>query len=164
MLVADVVFDPVNASAPSVERRQELAAIHHALTATRGEVAGVVLIGDAGVGKTTLARRAVNSLENVKVRWAVGTESARTVPLGAFADLIVPSALHDPVTFLSAARDSLVSEGPFVLGVDDAHLLDRSRRRCCTGCHRPVRAHRRHDPQPANRCRTRSPHCGRTAT
>ena len=125
MLVADVVFDPVNASAPSVERRQELAAIHHALTATRGEVAGVVLIGDAGVGKTTLARRAVNSLENVKVRWAVGTESARTVPLGAFADLIVPSALHDPVTFLSAARDSLVSEGPFVLGVDDAHLLDQ---------------------------------------
>jgi len=38
VLVRDVVFDPVNASAPSVERRQELAAIHHALTS--GEVAG----------------------------------------------------------------------------------------------------------------------------
>ena len=114
----------MSAAAPWIDRRQEFAAIREALT-TSGDVAGAVLIGDAGVGKTTLARTVVNSLDGTKVRWVVGTESARSVPLGAFADLIVPSALQDPVTFFSAARNSLVSEGPLVLGVDDAHLLDQ---------------------------------------
>jgi DNA-binding CsgD family transcriptional regulator len=121
---ADANIHAVGAPAPRVGRRQEFAAVREALT-TSDEVAGAVLIGDAGVGKTTLARMAVNSLEGIKVQWVAATESARAVPLGAFADLIVPSALRDPVTFLSAARNSLVSQGPIVLGVDDAHLLDQ---------------------------------------
>ena len=62
----------MSAAAPWIDRRQEFAAIREALT-TSGDVAGAVLIGDAGVGKTTLARTVVNSLDGTKVRWVVGT-------------------------------------------------------------------------------------------
>ena len=53
-----------------------------------------------------------------------GTESARSIPLGVFAHLVGPSASSDPVAYLSAARQSLLSDGQTIIGVDDAHLLD----------------------------------------
>jgi DNA-binding CsgD family transcriptional regulator len=75
------------------------------------------------VGKTTLARHATGSLRE-QVRWVAGTESARSIPLGAFAHLVGPATATDPVTFMSAARESLLASGDTVIGVDDAHLLD----------------------------------------
>ena len=95
-----------------------------ALIAEDAPGCGVVLTGAAGVGKTTLARLVTDTLDG-DVRWVAGTESARSIPLGAFAHTIGAATLRDPVSFLSAARDSLLAEGPLVLGVDDAHLLDQ---------------------------------------
>jgi DNA-binding CsgD family transcriptional regulator len=54
-----------------------------------------------------------------------GTESARSIPLGVFAHLVGAATSRDPVAFLSAARETILSEGHSVIGVDDAHLLDQ---------------------------------------
>lgn len=107
---------------PLVEREREFRTIQAAL---RGETTGcgVVLTGDSGVGKTTLARHVTAGL-HTGVRWVAGTESARSIPLGVFAHLVGPSTSSDPVTYLAAARESLLSAGDVVIGVDDAHLLD----------------------------------------
>ncbi|CRK49985.1 Response regulator receiver protein [Rhodococcus sp. RD6.2] len=85
---------------------------------------GAILIGAAGVGKTTLARVVTESLGS-PVQWIAGTESARSIPLGAFAPFIGPSGAHDAVTLVASARESLLAKGTVVLGVDDAHLLDQ---------------------------------------
>ncbi|MFF0636771.1 LuxR C-terminal-related transcriptional regulator [Nocardia sp. NPDC004151] len=106
---------------PMVERENELESIRSALTG--GDFVGVVLTGDAGVGKTTLARMATASAGNV--RWVAGTESARSIPLGVFAHMVGVYTAHDPVTFMAAAREALLSDGHTIIGVDDAHLLDQ---------------------------------------
>ncbi|WP_040525086.1 helix-turn-helix transcriptional regulator [Gordonia effusa] len=107
---------------PVIERASEIGTIRAALD-SGSAVGGVVLIGDAGVGKTTLARRVTRSL-NSDVRWVAGTESARSIPLGVFAHLVGSATSRDPVNFLSAARESLLAQGHIIIGVDDAHLLD----------------------------------------
>lgn len=104
-----------------VERENELESIRSALTG--GDFVGVVLTGDAGVGKTTLARMATAAAGNV--RWVAGTESARSIPLGVFAHMVGVYTAHDPVTFMAAAREALLADGHTIIGVDDAHLLDQ---------------------------------------
>ncbi|MFE5287627.1 LuxR C-terminal-related transcriptional regulator [Nocardia sp. NPDC056611] len=106
---------------PMVERENELESIRSALTG--GDFVGVVLTGDAGVGKTTLARMATASAGTV--RWVAGTESARSIPLGVFAHMVGVYTAHDPVTFMAAAREALLADGHTIIGVDDAHLLDQ---------------------------------------
>jgi DNA-binding CsgD family transcriptional regulator len=106
---------------PIVERANEFQMIRDALVG-KGEACGIILTGDAGVGKTTLARLVTAELGGA--RWVAGTESARSIPLGVFAHLVGPSASSDPVAYLSAARQSLLSDGQTIIGVDDAHLLD----------------------------------------
>jgi DNA-binding NarL/FixJ family response regulator len=108
---------------PVVQRDVEFATIHNALADQTG-VCGIVLIGDAGVGKTTLARLVTKSLPT-RVQWVAGTESARSIPLGVFAHLVGAATSRDPVAFLSAARETIIAEGHSVIGVDDAHLLDQ---------------------------------------
>ncbi|OBF32980.1 helix-turn-helix transcriptional regulator [Mycobacterium sp. ACS1612] len=108
---------------PVVQRDIEFAKIHSALAEQTG-VCGIVLIGDAGVGKTTLARLVTQSLPS-RVQWVAGTESARSIPLGVFAHLVGAATSRDPVAFLSAARETILAEGHSVIGVDDAHLLDQ---------------------------------------
>ena len=108
---------------PVVRRDNEYATIHNALVDKNGGC-GIVLIGDAGVGKTTLARLVTQSLPS-RVQWVAGTESARSIPLGVFAHLVGAATSRDPVAFLSAARETIIAEGHSVLGVDDAHLLDQ---------------------------------------
>ncbi|MGV9859703.1 LuxR C-terminal-related transcriptional regulator [Gordonia sp. NPDC003425] len=107
---------------PLVEREKEFRTIQAALT-DETQVCGVVLTGDSGVGKTTLARHVTSGLSS-GVRWVAGTESARSIPLGVFAHLVGPAVSSDPVTYLAAARESLLADGSVVIGVDDAHLLD----------------------------------------
>ena len=81
-------------------------------------------MGPAGVGKTTLARDAVDATGRSAL-WVVGSESARSVPLGAFADLVALDGPIEPATVLRAARAQLLSgTGPEIIGVDDGHLLD----------------------------------------
>ncbi len=105
-----------------VERVSELESIRDALTGE--DFVGAVLTGDAGVGKTTLARQATAAVGG-NVRWVAGTESARSIPLGVFAHMVGVYTAHDPVTFMAAAREALLADGHTIIGVDDAHLLDQ---------------------------------------
>ncbi len=105
-----------------IERGSELELLRAALTGT--EFVGAVLTGDAGVGKTTLARQAATTIGG-NIRWVAGTESARSIPLGVFAHMVGVYTAHDPVTFMAAAREALLADGHTIIGVDDAHLLDQ---------------------------------------
>ncbi len=105
-----------------IERGGELGSIRAALTGP--EYVGAILTGDAGVGKTTLARQATAAVGE-HVRWVAGTESARSIPLGVFAHMVGVYTAHDPVTFMAAAREALLADGDTIIGVDDAHLLDQ---------------------------------------
>ncbi len=108
---------------PTLARAAGLEAIEEVLSATGGP-GGVVIAGGAGVGKTTLAREAVRR-DRREHRWVVGTESARTVPLGAFAHLVSVTGPIEPATVLRTARgDLLAGLRGMIIGVDDAHLLD----------------------------------------
>ncbi|MEV6429107.1 LuxR C-terminal-related transcriptional regulator [Nocardia sp. NPDC051463] len=107
---------------PMIERETEFEAIRAALSGT--DYVGTVLTGDAGVGKTTLARQATAALGG-NIRWVAGTESARSIPLGVFAHMVGVYTARDPVTFMSAAREALLADGHTIIGVDDAHLLDQ---------------------------------------
>jgi DNA-binding NarL/FixJ family response regulator len=108
---------------PVVRRDLEYTAIHAALVEQTG-LCGIVILGDAGVGKTTLARLVTQTLP-IPVQWVAGTESARSIPLGVFAHLIGAASSRDPIAFLATAREAIIGEGHSVIGVDDAHLLDQ---------------------------------------
>src|ERR1700753_1789790 len=115
---------------PIVRRTNEFDLIRSALVGQQGSC-GIVLFGDAGVGKTTLARSVTQSLPT-PVHWVAGTESARSIPLGVFAHLVGPAASRDPIaglggargTICSAAHSIICSAEHSIIGVDDAHLLD----------------------------------------
>jgi DNA-binding CsgD family transcriptional regulator len=90
--------------------------------------AGVVIVGPAGVGKSRLAAEAASAAaaEGAVVRWAVATETARSIPLGAFSEWAI--GLQDnPLHLVSGVIEALtvVPDGRHcVVAVDDAHLLD----------------------------------------
>lgn len=105
-----------------LDRPVEYGAISTALSGR--DSCGVVLVGAAGVGKTTLARSVTKSLRS-RVHWAACTESSRSIPLGAFAPWLGPSASRDPIALISSAREAILSDTDTVIGIDDAHLLDQ---------------------------------------
>ncbi|WP_183473791.1 ATP-binding protein [Mycolicibacterium iranicum] len=86
--------------------------------------AGAVLLGPAGVGKTTLARLAAERLDGrfPRVDWVHATSSRRAVPFAAFERLVEVPESGTTATVLRAARDEL-GDGRLLV-VDDAHLLD----------------------------------------
>ena len=108
---------------PVVQRDDEFRRIQSALVGGT-DIRGIVLIGDAGVGKTSLARLVTQSLPT-RVQWVAGTESARSIPLGVFAHLVGSATSRDPMAFLAAAREAILTEEHSIIGVDDAHLLDQ---------------------------------------
>jgi len=77
---------------------------------------GVVIAGGAGVGKTRLAREAVQALgfSGQQVQWITGTVTARSIPMGA------PMAQVGNSPFAEVDHPS----APAIAVVDDAHLLD----------------------------------------
>ena len=102
--------------------------IADATRATGDRARGIVLSGPAGVGKTRVAREAVAGCGPRMARrhWIVGTASARSVPLGAFAD-IASDFGPDPLRRVREVIDGLIGDsrdGEVIIGVDDAHLLD----------------------------------------
>ena len=112
---------------PLTGRDSELAFIRRALGAGGGHN-GVVVVGPAGVGKTRLAREVVRSAEAAgqRTNWIVGTESARSLPLGAFAASLSAS-VSEPMHGVRHLVNSFVAQqrqGRVLIGVDDAHLLD----------------------------------------
>lgn len=89
------------------------------------------VLGEAGAGKTRLAREVLRRLEQEgwPVARATATESAATTPLGALAHLVPADAMTSPGAVFAATQESLAARTdgrPLVLHVDDAHLLDPS--------------------------------------
>ena len=114
---------------PLIGRAEELAFIERARADASSAVA---LVGSAGVGKSRLAAEALSlaEQEGLVTRWVQATRSAATVPLGAFAGIIPEGTRsEDPWELLRlsvTALRGLGGDGPLVLGIDDAQLLDAS--------------------------------------
>jgi DNA-binding CsgD family transcriptional regulator len=108
-------------------RDDELVVLRRALSGV-GNYAGVVIAGPAGVGKTRLARELLEQAASsgTRTNWVVGTASARPIPLGAFTATLVDE-VTEVVPSVRWVIKSLVAQqrgGRFILGIDDAHLLD----------------------------------------
>lgn len=90
------------------------------------QVRGVALVGESGVGKSALARTIAEALDSLDytVRYVLGTETGKAIPLGAFARSLSVDATHEPAVMLAAAHQTLERETNLVLVVDDAQLLD----------------------------------------
>ncbi|EHB58491.1 transcriptional regulator, LuxR family [Mycolicibacterium rhodesiae JS60] len=111
---------------PLIGRTGQMKTIESAIAAT--DVAGAVISGAAGVGKSRIAREALSFAKSrgFEARWVVGASSARSIPLGAFTAWARPGAT-ETVQLVRGVIDALVvpgARGRVVLAVDDAHLLD----------------------------------------
>ncbi len=92
------------------------------------DVAGIVVRGAAGVGKSRIAREALSAAASrgCVTRWAVGTSSARAVPLGALTAWAQPG-VTDTTQLVRGVIESLTTApagATVVLGIEDVHLLD----------------------------------------
>jgi DNA-binding CsgD family transcriptional regulator/tetratricopeptide (TPR) repeat protein len=113
---------------PIVGRHEELAFLGEALRDPRQR--GALVAGEAGVGKTRLVREALSSLQESHVETVTATESGCDIPFGAFAHLLPEDLRHvdriDLLAFIGRHLVERAAQLPFVLTVDDAHLLDGS--------------------------------------
>jgi DNA-binding CsgD family transcriptional regulator len=106
---------------PFVGRESELDHVAGAL-ATRQ---GVVLVGEAGVGKSRLLAEAVERTvaADTRVLKVRATRSSGVVPLGAFAPLL---PVDHAAASLAGAREAILARAPAILAIDDAHALDEA--------------------------------------
>jgi DNA-binding CsgD family transcriptional regulator len=106
---------------PFVGRQAELEHVAQALATRRG----VVLVGDAGVGKSRVLGEAVEraAASGLRVLHVRATRSSGVVPLGAFAPLL---PVDDAAASLPRAREAILARAPAVLAIDDAHALDEA--------------------------------------
>ena len=135
-----------------VGRESERRAIQSLVAAARvGQSGALVLMGEAGIGKSALLDDAATSAAGMRVLRATGTESEAEVPFGALLQLLRPALVHleripapqaqalasalalrpgtgDDRFAIGAATLSLLSrfaeDQPVAALVDDAHLLD----------------------------------------
>ena len=104
-----------------IDRPAEFGAIRSALTGR--ENGGVVLVGAAGVGKTTLAEPSPSRCARRCTGW--GAQSPRAASRWAFSRIVCALQHHATRSRMTSARDSLIGQEDTVIGVDDAHLLDQ---------------------------------------
>jgi DNA-binding CsgD family transcriptional regulator len=112
---------------PLVGRASELELI--TTSRLRNEASGVVIEGPAGVGKSRLAREALDlaAAEGAFIEWVQATRSTATVSMGAVANLLQGVASETPLGILRGCDRALKDRAggrPIVLAIDDAHLLD----------------------------------------
>ncbi len=86
---------------------------------------GVALVGNEGVGKTTLAAMAAERLGRGDPLWVVGTLAQSAVPFGAFGPLLDDHQAGKPAALIKSAADSVLAQaGSRPIIVDNARLLD----------------------------------------
>jgi DNA-binding NarL/FixJ family response regulator len=92
---------------------------------------GVVIAGDAGVGKSRLAREAVRRLADgdAVVERVLASRAAASIPFGAFAQIVVLDENHERgrlglFNATAAALRAAAGERSLVIAIDDAHELD----------------------------------------
>ncbi|MFD1536806.1 BTAD domain-containing putative transcriptional regulator [Nonomuraea guangzhouensis] len=112
---------------PFVGRDEELDTIRSCLR--RGAAKGVVISGEAGIGKTRLAREILAQARGCRTEWVAATGSLAAIPFGAVANLLptdrIPADHALPLLAAAAARiREYGRDQRVVIGVDDAHLLD----------------------------------------
>src|SRR3954447_7563844 len=135
-------------------RNDERLALDRLLAEARGGRSGVLaLVGEPGIGKTALLDHAAQQAEGMRLLRARGVEAEAQIPFAGLAELLRPALAHieripapqaaalsgalalAPATAgdrfaIGAATLSLLSacgeDGPLLLLVDDAHLLDQS--------------------------------------
>lgn len=114
---------------PLVGRQEELRRLRAALGASHA--GGAVVAGLSGVGKTRLAREAIEQARAHAgvVDWVMGTQAAASIPFGPVAHLLPPQTpeggtLLDLLRQISERLVARAEGGRVVLGIDDAHLLD----------------------------------------
>jgi DNA-binding CsgD family transcriptional regulator len=114
---------------PFTGRQAELDVIDTTFTAA--DVAGVVIAGATGVGKTRLAQHALTRLakRGCHTEWVTASAAAASIPFGAVAHLLPADGPpeHDPLAVLRAVAAQVRARGSrkrVAIGVDDAHLLD----------------------------------------
>jgi DNA-binding CsgD family transcriptional regulator len=119
----------VDVTWPLVGRQAELEVLSAVLADTHA--GGVVLAGEAGVGKTRMAREALARAEAAGwgVEWLAATRAAASIPFGAVSHLLPPAERlgDDRLDTLRRTAELLAERSrgrPLLLGVDDAHLLD----------------------------------------
>lgn len=86
---------------------------------------GVALLGNEGVGKTTLAGQAAVRLGRGEPIWVVGTAAQSSVPFGAFGPAIDARDIGKPAAMIAHAAESILAQAnsaPII--VDNARLLD----------------------------------------
>ena len=116
---------------PIVERRA-LDRVLELLAGGAGGAGGLALLGNEGVGKTTLAGQAAGRLGRGDPLWVTGTLAQSAVPFGAFAGLgdfdDAGKDFHDagkPAALIrSAAEAVLARAGSAPIIIDNARLLD----------------------------------------
>ena len=114
---------------PLVGRSEELVYVVETIRGERSR--GVVVAGELGVGKSRLARAAINELEaEFASEWVAGTAASAQIPFGAVAHLVDDDAIATPEDRLVVARSiaSRLAERAggrrLILAVDDAQWLD----------------------------------------
>ena len=114
-------------SSPLVGREHDLAAVT-ALLSSGGRRARLVLLeGEAGIGKTSLADALASAAEarGVEVRWGAGTGGDHVPPYWVWRQLVPPVVPDgDRFEFVARLKDAL--EGDGLLVIDDLQLVDES--------------------------------------
>ncbi|MER6003730.1 LuxR C-terminal-related transcriptional regulator [Nonomuraea angiospora] len=88
--------------------------------------AGVMIAGEAGVGKSRLAAEALAGLPGYAVVRALGTETASMIPFGAFAHVLTgpPAGGENLLSWAARHLRERAPRGELLISVDDAHRLD----------------------------------------
>ena len=111
---------------PIVDR----AALDDVMAALAANPAGVALIGNEGVGKTTLAGQAAERLGRGEPVWVSGTSALSSIPFGAFGRLVNIHEVGKPAELIAGAAEAIAAHtrsgngesAPII--VDNARLLD----------------------------------------